>query len=580
MSEAAEPTGQVEHVDLLVIGSGAGGLSTAIRANDLDLDVLVVEATDKFGGNTAMSGGVCWVGNNPHMKEEGIEDSDEETLEYLRSITKGEVSDERLETYHYESKRMVDYLEKNSEVKFQSLGKYTDYYPEAPGGKTGGRSMECPAYDGSKLGYDIQALRKPHPQSQIMGLFGITARQAHTFLTPGIHVVFAMAWLMILYFFRFFKRRKYGRDTRLTAGNSLVARLRRSLQLRDVPLWLESPAKRLIYDGDKVVGAVVERNGKEIEVRASEGVVLAAGGFSRNQEMREKYQRHPIQTEWTAGSPANMGEGIKMGLDAGGKLDLMKEAWWTPVTLVPGSDLAWVLVVEKSLPHSCFVNLHGKRFTNEAAPYIDVVMGMYDDNDENNSTIPAYMVFDSYCRENFPIGPMAPGYAMPDKRVPGRIKRDFLYKAESLDELADKIGVKKDNFLATIERFNENAKKGIDPDFNRGESGQDRYYGDARVKPNPCLGPVEDGPFYAIKIYPGDLGTKGGLITDTSARVLREDDTPIQGLWAVGNCSSSVMGRTYPGAGGTIGPALTFGMLAAESAATARAAKAPVAAAE
>lgn len=553
-------------VDLLVIGTGAGGMAAALRAHDLGERALLVEASDQYGGSTAMSGGVCWVGNNHHLSEWKIEDSDEEVLTYLKAITRGEVEEDYLRTYVVESKRMCRYLEENSEVEFDALDQYTDYYPEEPGGKPGGRSMECPVYDGAKLGDEFKHLRRPHPQSQVLGKFGITARQAHTFLGSRLRTMFAMVVLLIGYFFRAGKRKKYGRDTRLCAGNSLIARLRRSLLDRDVPLWLNSPAEELIIEEGEVLGAVIKREGKALRVRATKGVVLAAGGFSRNLEMREKYQRHPITTEWTATNPANMGRGIQMGIEAGGDVALMDEAWWTPTCRVPGQSLASVLVVEKSLPYSCFVNQQGRRFTNESAPYLDVVVGMYDDNDKTGATIPAWMVFDARCRKNYPIGPVAPGYAMGDKQLPRKFREGFLTRAESLEELAEKIEVPKENLLSTITRFNEYAKKGEDPDFGRGLSASDRYYGDPRVKPNPCLGAIEEGPFYAIKVYPGDLGTKGGLITDLQSRVLRADRSVIRGLYATGNCMASVMGRTYPGAGGTIGPALTFGMIAAEAA--------------
>ena len=564
-------------VDLLIIGSGAGGMSAAIRAHDLGLRALVVESSDKYGGSTAMSGGVCWVANNPHMKKRGIDDSHDEGLAYLKAITRGEIEESRLANYMTESLRMMTWLEERTHVRFDALDKYTDYYPEEPGGKPGGRSMECPEFNGALLGDEFRALRRPHPQSQIFGLFGITARQAHTFLSSRLRTFIAMFFMFIGYMLRSGARRRLGRDTKLCAGNSLIARLRRSMMDRNIPLWLNSPANELIIEDGRVVGARVSRDGKVVDVRAERGVVLAAGGFDRNLEMRQRYQPSPITTDWTAANPANLGRGIEMGMEAGGAVALMDEAWWTPTCLIPGQKLASVLVVEKSLPHSCFVNQHGHRFTNEAAPYIDVVHGMYADQQRTNATIPAWMVFDATCRERYPVGPVAPGYAMKDNRLPRRIREEFLFKANTIEELAAKMEVEPATLRATVDRFNGFAREGHDPDFHRGESASDRYYGDPRSKPNPCLGPIESGPFYAIRVYPGDLGTKGGLVTDLRGRVEREDGSVIDGLFAVGNCQASVMGRTYPGAGGTIGPALTFGMLAAEAAAEAATATADAA---
>jgi 3-oxosteroid 1-dehydrogenase len=556
-------------VDLLVMGSGAAGMMGAIRAHDLGLDVLLVEKSDLFGGNTAMSGGVCWVPNNPGMTEEGLEDSDEDGFEYLKHITKGEVPDERLWLYIRESKRVLAYLQENTHVRYVSLTKYTDYYPEAPGGRSGGRSMDPVPFDGAKLQEHLILLRRPHPQSQILGKFGITAREAQAAIGVGFRTMLFMAWQMFLYLLRYPKRKRWGRDTKLCAGNSLMGRLLLSLKERNIPAWLNTTVEDLILEKGSVTGAIVDREGEKLRIKCTRGVLIAAGGFSRNLEMRRKYQRHPISPDWTAGSPSNTGDGILLGEKAGGALGLMDEAWWTPVSLVPKSPFSWVLVVEKSLPHGLFVNQDGKRFTNEAAPYIDVVNGMYEDVAATQTADPRwYHIFDATYRKSSIEGPIAPGKVMPDSQVPRRYRDGkYLFRADTLKELAEQIGVPADSLTSTIARFNENAIKGEDPDYNRGWSAQDRYYGDPRVKPNCSLGPIENAPFYAVRVYPGDLGTKGGLLTDERSRVLNIDGQPIVGLYAAGNATASMMGRTYPGAGGTIGPALTFGFFAAEAAA-------------
>jgi len=556
-------------VDLLVMGSGAAGMGAAVRGHDLGLDVLLVEKSELYGGNSAMSGGVCWVANNPGMAGEGIPDSDEEGFKYLKHITKGEVPDDRLWLYIRESKRVLAYLHDKTHVRYVPLAKYTDYYPEAPGGRDGGRSMDPLPFDGSKLREDLIRLRRPHPQSQILGKFGITAKEAQAAIGVGFTTMVFMAWQMFLYFLRHFKRKRWGRDTKLCAGNSLMGRLLLSLKDRNIRAWLNTSIEELVFEDGRAVGAVLNKEGEILRVKARRGVVLAAGGFSRNLEMRQKYQRHPITTEWTAGTPSNTGDAIRMGAEAGGALGLMDEAWWTPVSLVPRSPFSWVLVVEKSLPHGLFLNQDGKRFTNEAAPYIDVVNGMYDDVEKTGAADPRWFhIFDATYRKSSIAGPVAPAKVMPDKKLPRRYRDgNFLYKAESLDELCEQLKIPAATAKAAITRFNEYAVKGEDPDFNRGWSAQDRYYGDPNVKPNCSLGPIETGPFYAVQIYPGDLGTKGGLVTDEHSRVLREDGRLIPGLYAAGNSAESVMGRTYPGAGGTIGPALTFGFLAAEDAA-------------
>ena len=552
------------HVDLLVVGSGAAAMAAGIRASDLGSEVLLIEASARYGGSTAMSGGVCWVPDNPHMAAAGITDSADDALTYLRHIVGQEVPEVLLRTYITQSRRMVDYLEANSAVRFEALERYTDYYPEAPGGRPGGRSMECTPFSGALLGEAFRRIHAPHPQSQVMGMFGLTAREAHTLLANTwasklLLVKRVLAWALNLR-----ARRRWGRDPRLTAGNALIARLRRSLLDRDVPLWLSCPAKELIVEDGRVVGAVAEREGEAVRILARQGVLLAAGGFSRSAAMRRDHQPHVATTAWSASNLRNLGDGHRMGQAAGGRLVLMDAAWWTPTIRLPGQELAWVIVVEKNLPHGVIVDQDGRRFTNEAAPYLDVVKGMFAAGPQ---AVPAWLIVDATFRHRYPIGPLAPGYAVPDKRVSRRFMAGFLHKASSLAELAGLLSMDEAVLTESLSRFNAMARAGTDEDFQRGESLSDRYYGDPRVTPNPCLGPVERPPFYATAVYPGDLGTKGGLVIDAGARVLGDDDAPIAGLYAAGNCAAPVMGRTYPGAGGTIGPALTFGFLAAESAA-------------
>lgn len=549
--------------DLVCVGSGAASLAAAVRCHDLGHAPLVVEATDQYGGSTAISGGVVWIPNNPGMAARGIADSRADALEYLTHLTRELVSTERLEAFVDHSRRMHDYMAAHTHLILDSLEAYSDYYREAPGGKTGGRSMEPVPFDASALGEHFFALRRPHAQSQILGKFGITAREAHGYLVPTWGARFKLVGRMLQYMLRWFKRRRFHRDTKLHAGNALVGRLRRSLLDRDVPVWLRSPAVDLVKDDGVVVGVIVQHDGREMRVRAKQGVLLGAGGFERNGQMRSKYQRAPVSPAWNAGNLRNVGDGIRMGMDAGGAVDLMERAWWTPVTLIPKSDYSWVLVVEKSMPGSFMVNGKAERFCNEAAPYLDVGEAMY----EGGAVPDAFLIFDAEFRQRYPVGPVAPGYAQPDHRLPRRLRDGFLIKADTIEALAEKCSLDPAALRRTTDRFNALARAGKDTDFQRGDFHYDRYYADHTVGPNPTMRPLEDGPFYAIRVYPGDLGTKGGLVTDAASRVLDADGQPIQGLFAAGNTSASVMGPTYPGAGGTIGPALTFGFLAAETAA-------------
>lgn len=551
-------------VDLLVIGSGAAAMAAGVRAHDLGSRVLLVDKAPVYGGSTAMSGGVCWVGNNPHMS---LPDSDDETLTYLRHIVGDEVSDERLAAYVTESRRMLAYLEEHTHVRYEALDTYTDYYPEAPGGKMGGRSMEPSPFDGARLGEHFQRMQRPARSAMVLGILMIKAAMAKDFVRMGPTAMLMLAWCFLRYALRWPKRRRYGRDTYLTNGNALAGRLRLSLLDRDVPLWLRSPALGLIVEDGRVVGARVRRDGEPVSIRAHQGLVLATGGFDRNLQLRQAHGPSPASVEWTAGSEHNTGDGQLMGAAAGGALELMDEAWWTPTTQYPGAKTGWVLVVEKSLPGGIFVNGHGERFTNEAGPYVDVAKAMYEDHAKTGCTVPGWMVFDATYRRRYIAGPVGPGKAMPDRSLPRKLRKEFLFKGATLPDLADRIGVPADRLAATVDRFNDFARRGVDEDHHRGESASDQYYGDDRAGANPCLAPLEKGPFYAIRVFPGDLGTKGGLKTDDKARVLDADGQVVPGLYAAGNASASVMGRTYPGAGGTIGPALCFGFIAAETAA-------------
>jgi 3-oxosteroid 1-dehydrogenase len=342
--------------------------------------------------------------------------------------------------------------------------------------------------------------------------------------------------------------------------------LRRSLMDRGVPLWLNTSAHELVVEDGRVVGVVAEREGRRVRIRANKGVILAAGGFEASQSMREKYLPNPTRAEWSCGNHFNTGDAINMGLAVGATLDLMDDAWWGPTTIVPGEPHARMLVIEKSLPGSMLVSKRGERFVNEAAPYIDVVNAMYKRHTPESPCVPAYLVFDATYRKKYPCGPVLQASQQPDRMLPKAL-RNYFKKADTLDGLAAQLGVDAAGLKATVAKFNEYARTGTDLDFHRGETVFDRYYGDEKVKPNPCLAPIETPPFYGLEAYPGELGTKGGLKTDAHARVLRESGEPVPGLYAVGNCSASVMGHSYPGAGSTIGPAMTFGYVAARDAA-------------
>jgi 3-oxosteroid 1-dehydrogenase len=528
-------------------------MTAAIVANREGLDSLVVEKTKFYGGSSAYSGGGLWVPNNPLMAEAGLRDSLENARAYMDATVGGRVPAARKEAYLTKAPEMVAYMLQHSRLRLEVVREYTDYYPDRPGAMTGGRALDPGIYPGRKLGPLLQELR-PHPYDLPIELVFTTAEVKKIALfTRSVRSLLVTAKVFLRTIWSWVSGAKL-----LFMGQALVAPLRLSLRDRGVPVWLNTHVKQLIVEDGRVVGVAAEREGQPIEIRANRGVVLAAGGFAHDKEMREKYQRSPISTEWTSASPGNTGDAIRMGLELGAAIDLMEEAWWGPSSVPPGGPPHFHLI-ERSCPGSILVDSAGKRFTNEAASYIDVVHAMYERNRPDAVSIPAYFIMDQRFRGRYPFGVTMPGMKFPEEYM----KSGYVKTADTLEELAGKIGVDCQGLLETVARFNEFARTGKDLDFHRGESVYDRYYGDATVNPNPCLGVIDKPPFYAVAMIPGDLGTKGGLVTDEHARVLREDGSPIEGVYAIGNTSASVMGDTYPGPGSTLGPAMTFGYVAA-----------------
>jgi 3-oxosteroid 1-dehydrogenase len=554
-------------VDFLVVGSGAAGMTAALRAHDLGGETLVIEKAPVFGGSTALSGGVVWVPDNPLMARAGISDSTEEALRYLETVTAGSSNAARLRAYVETAPRMMTTLEECSHVRFECVEDYPDYYPEEAGGKPGGRSCEPAVFDALQLGDEFHRMRLPPLDGYVLGgRLTVKVADGKLLMSGGSSVARFLLRGLLSYYTNFRARRRRLRNTNFTLGCALVGRLRLSLMDRGVSLWLGTALEELITARGRVVGALVEKEGKPLRIEAKKGVLLAAGGFERNLEMRKRYQRAPASDRWTAGCDTNTGDAVVLAAAIGAGLDLMDDAWWCPAMLVPSTDPVRIVIFEKNLAGGIIVDRRGRRFMNEAEPYNDVGKSMYEANEPEGSAIPAFLVFDRTFRRRYACGPVMPGSITPDWALPGRLRRGFFEKSDTLDGLAEKIGVDAGGLAETVRRFNRFARTGKDPDFGRGDSLQDRYYTSRAEGPNPSLGPIETPPFYSVRIYPGDLGTKGGFCTDARARVLTDAGEVIPGLFAAGNCSAAAMGRSYPGAGGTIGPAMTFGYIAAEQA--------------
>ncbi|MFK0574124.1 FAD-binding protein, partial [Endozoicomonas sp.] len=419
-------------------------------------------------------------------------------------------------------------------------------------------SMDPLPFSGSKLGAEFENLRPTTAATLMLGRMSMTMKEARVLLCRGNGFLLTNMKIMGRYYGDVFWRFKSKRDRYLTLGNALIAALRASMLDRNISLWLNSPMESLIEENGQVIGIVVNRDGKRLRVKARKGVIIGAGGFESNQAMREQYHPQPSQALWSAAPEGiNTGDGIQAGQELGAATALMEHSWWAPTSHVEGETRSRAMFVERALPNCILVNKAGKRFINEAAPYNDFGDGMY-----GTESVPCWFVFDAQFRHKYPCGALLPGYAVPDKAVSRRYK-DYYQKAATLKELAENIGVDVEGLQETVTKYNQYSVEGSDPEFGKGDSLFDRYYGDPNVTPNPCLGPLEKGPFYAVKINIGDIGTKGGLVTNVDGQVLREDGEAIPGLYAIGNTSASVMKQTYPGAGSTIGPAMTFGYLSA-----------------
>jgi len=564
MHESAQ---SAQAYDVVVVGSGAGAMTAALVAKDHGQSVLVVEKTAQFGGTSALSGGGIWVPGNHYFKDMGGQDSFDAAMTYLKAAVGERVDETRLHAYLTHAPEMVRYLEEHSRVRYAVADKYPDYYPHLPGALPGGRTLDPELFDLGQLGDELANLREIAPGNLLMGRIGWTARHAHKAMSkaPGWRLM--VLGLMLRYKLDFMWRKKTGsrRDRRAALGNALMASLRVSLIDRNIPLWLNTALRDLIQDNDRVTGVVLEQDGKPMSVHARKAVILASGGFEQNQALRERYLPNPSKAEWSATMPgANTGAALEAGLRLGAATDLLDWAWWVPSLRVPNEDKSRGIFAERAFPGAIVVNALGQRFVNEAAPYLEFGDAMYRDHAASGGkSIPAWVIFDSTFRFRYAMGPLMPAQVVPDSRLRHTWRNEVYWKAETLDALAAEIGVDAKGLHETVKRINQFAASGVDEDFGRGGNVFDRYYGDSNVSPNPCLAPIEKGPFYAMRIQPGDIGTKGGLLTNANAQVLHESGQPIAGLYAIGNCSASVMGTTYPGAGSTLGPAMTFGYIAA-----------------
>ena len=544
-------------VDLVVVGSGGGGMVAALAAADAGASVLVLEKQELIGGSTAMSGGIAWIPNNPAMRADGVPDSYEDAMAHFEAVV-GDVgpcsSPERRHAFLTAGPEMVSYLQQQG-VRFVSCPGYSDYYSNAKGGHDIGRGIEPVPFDGHVLGDWLGRLQPGLAKS--VGLAVMTNESRALGHYNRSVRSFGVAARVVI---RTFAAKARGQDL-LTNGAALIGQLLEIALRKGIPIWTEAPLEDLIVEGGRVTGVRTVRDGASVLVRARQGVLLAAGGFARNAEMRERFGGdQPNRARWTIANPGDTGEALQTAIRIGAKTDLMDEAWWLPSPRT-GRFGQSTLDQARQRPRTIYVDAAGRRFVNESNSYMEVGKAMYA-RDKTSRAVPCWLIFDDRYRKRYAHLRSSPG------RFPRKLlESGKLKQAWTIEDLARMCGIDEAGLAETIERFNEHAAKGVDPDYGRGESAYNRALGDPNHKVHPCLGPIDEPPYFAVEVLPGDIGTCGGLLTNEHAQVVDQDDRPIDGLYATGNNTATVMGRHYLGPGASIANSMVFGYIAARHAA-------------
>jgi succinate dehydrogenase/fumarate reductase flavoprotein subunit len=550
-------------VDVLVVGTGASGMSAAVTAAFYGLEVLVVEKEARYGGTTARSGGWLWIPGTRLATEQGIQEPEGAAKAYLKHEATTHFDEKRVDAFLENGPKAIDFFTRNTCVQFDMPAVFPDYHAEVTGGQQGGRSMVTRPFDGRELGERIKQLAPPLPELTVFGMMLGSGPEIRHFMrafksvTSFVYVTKRLGKHLLDVIM-------HGRGMTLTNGNALAGRLAKAAMDRNIAIWLSSPVKKLVTERDGIAGARVEHEGNSVFVRARQGVVLACGGFPHDIERRKQLFPHaPTGKEHYSPSPAaNTGDGLRMAESVGGRVDVTipHAAAWVPASITTRKDGTKGVMphfIDRAKPGVIAVTPKGARFTNEGNSYHDFVQAMVKAC-EREPEICAWLLCDHKALRNYGLGCVAPS-PLPIGR---HLRSGYLKRGATVAELATQIGIAPATLEATIAEFNTSARKGEDPAFGKGSKAYNRYQGDSSVHPNPCLAPLEHGPYYAIKLVIGDIGTFAGLVTDENTQVLDAESKPIKGLYAVGNDAASIMGGNYPGAGITLGPALTFGYVA------------------
>lgn len=552
-----------ESFDVVVVGSGSAGAMTALRASELGLSVLIIDKAHKFGGTSATSGGVLWIPNHG-LTANG--DSREQALQYLDNILEGSVQRDRLEAFVDQGREMVQFMKSLGIPVMQA--QWPDYYPDAAGARAD-RSIICNTFDGRELGDKFTLMREQFTRFKLLNRYSMDLVEFFAVSTRPRGWIFTLLRILARYWMDWSTRSETRRDRRFTNGAALMGPLYKRIFKRGIEVRLETKLDELIVADGKVAGVRVSNVGRSYAIQARHGVVICAGGFEWNQELRDRFFSVPGLTRHSSTpEDANRGEALIAGLKIGATTEHTEAGWWIPTMHMPMPLAANFEEIHQAAfdvgrPHSVCVNRNGVRFVDEACGYDDFGKAMVADQLETGANTPCWLVFDAKFRAKFAAGGFMPTAVMPDRKIPSDWWDHYIFKADAVAALAAKIHVPADALRNTIESMNKYARAGHDPEFGRGGNAYDRFFGDPTNKPNPSLGPLESAPFYAVPINLGDLGTKGGLKADAHGRVLDRSNQPIANLYAAGNASGSPFGNCYPGAGGTIGPAMTFGYAAA-----------------